>query len=310
MTYLEELRQSKNKPQVAFNEFMLSTRAFSAHLFCFFEGKDNAYYVPRVKQFTAKYHPIKCGGREKVLAVQQLIANHTEYDRYKKAFFIDRDFNAPLQPAFSSIFETPCYSVENFYVSIVVFKEILTNEFHLSEVTDKVIFDNCLSIFSVRQAEFHQAICLFNAWYACLIDAKNATGAQTGVNLEDKLPKNFIEFTLKIVKSQYDLTTIQLLFPNATAIETDQLKTKLLLFQDCEQHKVFRGKYELQFLIELIRLLLKDAASPKIIFNTKTKLNFAFGDASSINNEQTINIFSGYAETPESLIEYLKKVTQ
>jgi hypothetical protein len=266
--------------------------------------------VPRIKRFTDKYHPIKCGGREKVLAVQQLIANHTEYDRYKKAFFIDRDFNAPLLPAFSSIFETPCYSVENFYISIAVFKEILTNEFHLSEVTDKVIFDNCVSIFSARQAEFHQAICLFNAWYACLIDLKNSIGTQTGVKLGDKFPKKFIEFTLKSVKSQYDITTIQSLFPTATQVETEKLHAKVLIFQHCEHHKVFRGKYELEFLIEFLRLLLKDAVTPKVIFKTKTKLNFAFGDASGLNNEQVINIFSGYAETPESLIEYLKQRTQ
>ncbi len=310
MTYLEELRLSRDKQQVAFTEFMNATGAFSAHLFCFFEGKDNAYYVPRVKQFTDKYYPIKCGGREKVLAVQKLIAHRSEYNRYKKAFFIDRDFNEPLQPALPSIFETPCYSIENFYVSIAVFKEILTNGFHLSEVTDKVIFDTCVSVFSARQDEFHEAICLFNAWYACLIDLKNTKGTQTGVTLGDKFPKNFIDFTLKSVKSKYDITTIQSLFPTATQVETEKLHTKVLIFQHCEQYKTFRGKYELEFLIEFLRLLLKDAVTPQMIFKAKTNLNFAFGDASGLNNEQVIHIFSGYAETPESLIEYLKQRTQ
>ena len=80
MTYLESLRQSKEKAQVAFQEFALSTRHLPTHLFCFFEGKDNAYYVPRIKRFTAHYHPIKCGGRDKVLAVYKLITNRPEYE--------------------------------------------------------------------------------------------------------------------------------------------------------------------------------------------------------------------------------------
>jgi hypothetical protein len=49
MSYIEELRKSKDKPQVVFQEFALSTRKFPKYLFCFFEGKDNAYYVSRIK---------------------------------------------------------------------------------------------------------------------------------------------------------------------------------------------------------------------------------------------------------------------
>ena len=127
MSYLDELRQSRGKAQVAYQDFILHTRANKEGLFCFFEGKDNAYYIPRVKQFTNKYHPINCGGREKVLKVYDLINNHREYDQYKKAFFIDRDFNPSLSPPNPKIFETPCYSIENFYTSVNVFQEIIKN---------------------------------------------------------------------------------------------------------------------------------------------------------------------------------------
>ena len=90
MSYLDELRKSKDKPQVA--EFALSTGRYPRHLFCFFEGKDNAYYVPRIKRYTDEYLPIKCGGRENVL---RLISNRSEYAVYKTAYFVDRDFNEP-----------------------------------------------------------------------------------------------------------------------------------------------------------------------------------------------------------------------
>ena len=251
MSYLEKLRKSTDKAQVAYQEFCLHTRKAKAALFCFFEGKDNAYYVPRIKQFTDNYQPIRCGGREKVLEVHSLIKNRAEYDKYKKAFFIDRDFNPPLPTHHPPIFETPCYSIENLYVSIGVFKEILKNEFCLSEVSDRD-YEVCLTLFVERQKEFHSAVTLLNSWYACLINIRNAEGKQTGVSLDDKLPKNFINFTLASVSSNYDLATIRQTFPNALEVTEEALNKKLSDFYNCQCHKEFRGKYEMQFLLALI----------------------------------------------------------
>ena len=306
MTYIEELRQSKDKAQVAFQEFALSTMKFSSHLFCFFEGKDNSYYIPRIKRFTEQYCPIKCGNKDSVLKVHSLISNRPEYKDYRKAFFIDRDFDSPLPPKLPPIFETPCYSVENLYVSIEVFREILINEFHMSEIGDEPYFNVCISLFINRQKEFHASTSLFNAWYACLIEIRNTKGTHTGVNLDDKLPRGFVDISLQSVKNNYDLETIKQTFPNSTEVNDDILEGKLTTFQNCECHKVFRGKYEMQFLTKFIQLLLQDSNSSKTFL--KRKVNFAFGD--NMSNQQAINIFEGYAETPETLIEYLKLVTQ
>lgn len=274
-------------------------------MFCFFEGKDNAYYVPRIKQFTDNYQPIQCGGREKVLEVYRLITNNREYDRYKKAFFIDRDFNNPLAARNPPIFETPCYSIENLYVSVGVFKEIIKNEFNLSEASDRD-YEICLRLFIDRQKEFHLAITLLNSWYACSIDIRNAEGRQTGVNLGDKLPKNFITFTLEGVAANYDLAKIKQTFPDALEVTEEALNKKLSYFSNCQCHKEFRGKYEMQFLLMLIELILQDAKKTQNYL--KQKINFSF--AEKISNQQAINIFSGYAETPESLIGYLKQATE
>lgn len=305
MSYLDKLRQSRDKPQVAYQEFVLHTRKGKDGLFCFFEGKDNAYYIPRIKNFTNKYHPIKCGGREKVLAVYQLIIIHSEYDNYKKAFFIDRDFNHPLQPHDPPIFETPCYSIENFYVSVDVFKQIIINEFQFSEVSDRS-FQVCIQLFEDRQQEFHQAITLLNAWYACLIKIRNTEKKQTGVNLGDKIPKDFIKFSLESISANYNLDRIKQTFVNALEVSTENLQAKLAEFTNCEHHKVFRGKYEMQFMLTFIEMILQDASNNKKFI--QQKIPFAFNQ--KLTNEQAINVLSGYAETPESLNAYIKKVIQ
>jgi len=303
MLYIDQLRKSLDKPQVAYQEFVLHAEKGKDGLFCFFEGKDNAYYVPRIKLFTDNYHPIKCGGRDEVLDVYRLITIHSEYDKYKKAFFIDRDFNEPLPDHNPPIFETPCYSIENFYVSVDVFKEILINELHLSEVSDEA-FQVCLRLFTDRQKEFHQATALFNAWYACLVDIRNKTGNKTGVNLDDKFRKDFLDFTLDSVIAKYDFEKIKQTFQQALEVSEDTLNTKLAEFTNCDQCKVFRGKYEMQFLVTIIELILQDSSKAQKYI--KAKIKFTFGE--KLSNDQAISIFSVYAETPETLNDYLKQV--
>ncbi len=304
MSYLDELRASRDKPQVAYQEFALHTKKGKDGLFCFFEGKDNGYYIPRIKKYTDKYHSIQCGGRDRVLKVQELIAIHSEYDKYKKAFFIDRDFNQPLPNKSSQVFETPCYSIENLYVSESVFKEIMINKFYFSEVSDPS-FQVCLNLYKDRQKEFHQATTILNAWYACLIDKRNSTGEKTGVNLDNKLPKNFLQFSLQLISANYDIDKIKQNFPNASTVSEDDLNTKIAQFSNCEQYKVFRGKYEMQFLITFIELILQDSLQAKKYIPQKIKFSFS----QKLTNEQAIDIFSSYAETPENLENFLQQVT-
>jgi hypothetical protein len=303
MGLLETLRQGRSKPVAAYLEFTLLTQTHQDSLFCFYEGKDSAYYAPRIKRFTTAYQNILCGGREKVLEVYRLIAEHREYNGYKKAFFIDRDFNPPLKPHSPPIFETPCYAIENFYVSVEVFQEILKNLLHLSELSTS--YQTCVSLFLARQAEFHQATLLFNAWYACLIERRNATGQATGVNLDEKFPKGFIGFDLQAVSALYTPETLTQTFTNALAIPPAALAAKISEFSHCQHQQVFRGKYELGFVLTLLELLLQDAAKTQTYITEK--IIFSFGN--KLSNDQAIIVFSAYAQTPDSLTEYLRHVT-
>lgn len=194
-------------------------------------------------------------------------------------------------------------NIENFYVSIDVFQEILKNEFHLSAVSES--YQVCSNLFIERQKEFHSAVTMFNSWYACLIEIRNKTGRQTGVNLDDKLPKDFINFTLQSVSAKYDLEKIKQTYPHAPEVTEEVLNKKIANFSNCEHYKVFRGKYEMEFLLRFIELILQDAGREQKYL--KEKIKFSFGE--KISNEQAISVFSRYAETPETLMRYLKQVT-
>lgn len=301
--YVAQMRASKDKAQSAYHEFTLSTKKFEDSLFCFFEGKDNAYYVPRIKKHNQEIYSILCGGRDHVLGVHSLIRNHRVYDKYKKAYFIDRDFNHEVGVLSPPVYETPCYAVENLYTSLEVFRQILQHEFHLSGTSDSD-FKICEVRYAKLQEEFHSAVLLFNAWYSCLIDIRNSKGHQTGVQLDEKFPKNFIEVTLDKVVMQYDINKIRETFSSAIEITQDELDKRINDFnRNPNKGFIFRGKYEMQFLIKVIQLMLQDSDRDKKL--VQNKISFAFGDGSGLNNLQAINIFSAYALTPQVLDDYL-----
>ncbi|MCB9033269.1 MAG: DUF4435 domain-containing protein [Chitinophagales bacterium] len=302
-SYIQQLRQSKDKATVAFQEFALSTKAYSNHLFCFFEGKDNPYYVPRIKSFTETIFPINCGGRDKVLRVFELISKQDVYNKYSKAFFIDRDFNNPLQNNRDIIFETPCYSIENLYVNINVFEQILIHDFQFSR--NDTNFEVCISLFNERFKEFNSSVSLFNSWYACLIEIRNQSGKQTGVQLDEKLPKGLVNISLQNVASNYDFASIKQIFPESTDIDEETLNNKVREFKNCDSELIFRGKYQLEFLIALLQLIINDSKFEQHYI--KSKINYSFD--SVLNHKRALTLFTNYASTPESLNKFLHDIT-
>ena len=296
-------REREQSSNVHYQEFDKLVSSFPKDLVCFFEGQDIDYYYPRItRNTTLSVHSVKCKGIKGVMKVHQLISFHREYDKYKKAFFVDRDFNVPFPPQNLPIFQTPCYSIENFYVSVDTFKEILKHQLNISVTQPE--FTTYLQLFTERQKEFHQAVCLFNAWYACLIEIKTEKNTGIGVNLEEKLPKNFIDFKLEKVTRKYDLQQIKDKFKDALEVESEFLNKKNNEFENCKQHLDFRGKYELHFLIDFINLIVEDSKKTKIYTKNEIKFN------SSLNIDKVINAFSSYAYTPESLNDYIKIVAQ
>lgn len=302
-SYLQQLRQSKDKATVAFQEFALSTKTYEDYLFCFFEGNDNPYYVPRIKAFTEKILPINCGGREKVLKVYELIKNKEVYNKYSKAFFIDKDFNNSLADNKDLIFETPCYSIENLYVNERAFEEILIHEFQLSPNDSS--YEVCISLFNDRFEEFNSAVTLFNSWYSCLIEIRNEQHILTGVQLEEKLPKGFVSVTLQNVTSDYGMEKIKHVFPESTSLEDGLLQNKLTEFENCDSKLIFRGKYQMEFLITILQLIIDDSKNAQSLI--KEKINFSFDGA--LNHKRALNVFSNYANTPETLNDFLKSLT-
>lgn len=291
------LKFAENSASVAFHSFVLLCKGRERDLFCFFEGKDSQYYAPRIKSISNRnYHPISCGNKKSVIEVCSWLSTHKDYKKYSKGFFIDRDFDKLLND--DNIYETPYYSVENFYVNANCLSEILKNEFGLTEAVSE--YENIMSLFDKELTSYSKATLLFNAWYASLKTKKNREGHKsTCVNLEDRLPKDFLIMKIGSIHAKYDLERIRMQFPHAIAVTKEDIENELSNLNCPEINFKLRGKYQFSFFYDFLRYLIDDANNNKTILKKKTKFN--------VDKTNMYTQLSQYAITTDCLIRYLTK---
>lgn len=296
----EELLEISTKSSaVAFHKFVLLCKGRDNDLFCFFEGQDSQYYSNRIKTISKrKYQPIPCGNKKNVIEVYEWLKDHSDYKKYLKAYFVDRDFDPTL--ANDEIYETPCYSVENFYVNSECLSEILKNEFSLTEIDNT--YQLILDLFNKELDCHNQCTILFNAWYAALKQKKYKEKlSSTGVNLDEKLPKGFVCIKIGSISSNYNLNKIRTYFPEAINVtEEEVFAMQEKLNENCISDRL-RGKFQLGFFCEFLRFLIEDANKNKKILTKRTKFNI---DKANIYTQ-----LSQYAITTNCLIKYLEKFT-
>jgi hypothetical protein len=218
------------------------------------------------------------------------------YDKYKKGFFIDRDFDLLINNR--AIYETPCYSIENFYTNPTVFSDILKHELGLTEVSESYV--NTMVCYKNLHDQFLEKTTLFNAWYACLKDLRNENGTETGVSLSDRLPRGFVTVSLENIEINYDFEAIKNEFPDALTILESTLNDKINQFSEVDKNCVFRGKYGFFFMMDILEKLITDSRNEQEIMTERLTYN--------ITQSQGISQFAQYAETPECLVTYLQMI--
>ncbi|WP_413171123.1 DUF4435 domain-containing protein [Anabaena azotica] len=291
-----KLRESRNRPASVFMQFTRQYKEYESALYCFFEGEDDKYYGIRIDNIARPTKDIyaNCSGKEGVLGVYKLINNNQSYSKVRAAYFIDRDFDESIKNTqITGVYETSCYSIENFYTSINSFCKILRTEFKLAESEDD--FNNCKNLYTQLQKEFHDAVELLNIWIACQRE-KQAKLNLAGFNISD-----FVVIDLDNIKINYTIDTLYTKFPKAIAITQEELDLKQSNLCLQERQKSFRGKFEIYFLFKVIQKLIEAAnkGNPKY-FTKKIKVTLNLRETTLISD------LSQYADTPECLVDYLE----
>lgn len=299
---VEKLRDSRKGATVIFTKFTRLKSKYGSSLFCCFEGDDSKYYGSRIENILQSNpdnsHFFNCGGKKEVLKLFEMVNKNEDYKDVKIAYFIDKDFDESIIEIYcNKIYETPCYSIENFYTTISAFKRILKSEFNINESDSE--YKVCLKLFIERQTEFHEKTKFFNAWLSCQRDLSNF-GEMTRLNLTDfNLNKIISEINLNEIKADYDKEKIESLFPDALVISNDDLNQKITEFEKFNPQIYFRGKFEVDFLYRFIEALKLEFKKHNGLIKKQDGVQI------NISKKNFISELSQYADTPNCLIKYL-----
>lgn len=300
---LQKVKDARNKGVVAFARYCQEKKKYQDYLFCFFEGEDAKYYFPRIEKYSGYgYNRIihyNCGGKKGVLKALSLVEKNNDEIYTAKAFFVDSDYDTTKYNN-SLLYQTPCYSIENFYTSEKAFSKMLNREFGIN--TTEKDFLKCRSDYSQRQQEFHDATIYINSWLACQRMHEEAEENHKIVLSDFKISKLFSEMTIDSIVSKEEIKREKLeeLFPNSKNIEEHEIERKIEYFKCGDMGKLFRGKFEIEFLKKIIDSL-----------KAKNRTGGYFSKKyTSVHIDPNVNILSilqDYADTPQSLIDFLKQ---
>ncbi len=283
--------------------FMDFNNAVSHHpdaLFVFYEGQDNDYYYPRIQQYSSlEVEPINCRGKEKVISVYKILVTKSEYDKYRKGFFIDKDFDLNSDSILANFYITSGYSAENYYMSDNCMEQFL-KQMHNFHTGDPLLNKIMADYRKMRQSYF-DAILLYNTWY-CAIRRKYGNTIRD-ICLGSKMPNGFVscDFKNSGVAQTYTLTTIESIFPAYSSYPVTPTELK-----DAENYikqdllKNMRGKFGMRFMLNYITYLQDMFRIDPVYANYKRNLPFSY--------DNILSILSPFADTEQSLIDYIQKI--
>jgi len=298
-TTVEDLKREKEMAtSVAYQKFILLINIHPNSLFCFFENKDAPYYHLSVKSsYNGDFHYISCGNKSMVKKAHDLIKSHEEFDSYKLAFFVDRDFDESIKNKFADIYETPCYSIENLYCQSSSIKELIKTDFQIGE--DDPLHNTIVELYKNLQTDFLNASLLFNAWYKLQKKKSIELDQKPDICLTDTLIPSFVELTLHGINQKYTIDTILDKFPNCLPYTAEELSATINELKETDLCLNLRGKYVFNFMTLFIRKLIEDGkdATQRTIVNRKIKYN--------MDNSLALTLLTTYAERPTCLKDFL-----
>lgn len=298
---LSSMRSARRTYTVQWRKFLIRTAEdANSELHCFVEGHDEQYLTLRAELASGRtnlvYYP--CDGKAGVLAVFRLATDKNLSKQHDVAFIVDRDFDRNLDESDDPrIYTTPCYSIENQYISERVVQKILRNEFGLRKPEDQAELESVTQIVSARLLEFANLSIAHNAWLAAARqEQRNATRA--GFSLNDTQATDWFDIRLNGVSVKFPAEDLPTLFgPKPKGINrwAKWLSESPLLRN--------RGKFLLQALRTLLEALKVDRRKRSNWEYFSKRGNVPI-QLSKIN---IISELSQYADTPQCLVEYFQQ---
>jgi hypothetical protein len=302
------LKKSARSYSRVWSEFIRAFKKDSGKFYCFFEGKyDIKYYGIRIDnalRYTdegAEWCHFWCDGKPNLLSLFELIMTDERYQSAWVAFFVDRDFDDPeCLPNTEKLYVTPCYSIENLYVTESAFARILRTEFSIREIDPE--WKSTCNLYHTQLQAFNDASTELNAWIMIQREHERQKPGQTKLNLNNAEPQKLFTVTLTDVTKDYTIDDLEE-YCKCETVDRTAIQRKITDIQVNEYNRTleFRGKYLIHFLERFLRCLLND-------INRKTeRVHFSERHRTRLKiSGNSIAELSGYADTPPCLVTFLQ----
>lgn len=307
-TLLQTMAVAIQEPVVAFTEFILAHKKNPLAYFCFFEGIDDfVYYKPRIFIYINAeiFFEFNCGGKNNVKEAYRLIKSNETYSICKSGFFIDRDYDE--LNGNSDFYETPYYSVENFYVSDSAIREILIDCFNMRRDSNDLLI--CINAFNILLNSFLEKTLQLNSWLSCYSDLRAAGRVNRRLKIDSTINPRLDNTVSGDLSRIYDilnisnLAAIEVLFACPGVIEDSFFSQRFREFEASNQREIFRGKFLLKFLSSFLRKL-------QIVIGTEENSLFpsTYNTPLQFEYSSLMILLNSHAETPACLTNYLQRL--
>lgn len=291
---VQGLTEAAKASKVYIHSFHLKKNNHS--LFCFFEGYDHAYYYDKIRHITHDdFVIIICGNKGKTLDAYDQLYNKNK-GNVKMAFFVDRDFDElKNNPA---IYETEGYSIENYYCSWEVFSRILQYGFKVNK--DIEDWNGIKEFYHQNIEEFHQVVEDFNAFYSLLRKYNREHNGNYMCNLGSTFDSSLGKIKIGGFVKNYNLQDLFDKYTGGQVLFSEKdLEKEANRLVDGGASKMFRGKYELEFMCVILRYIINDSNNRKLFIKNKQIKD-------NISQDTIMGNYCQYAEYPTRLRQYIE----
>ncbi|ALS32997.1 hypothetical protein PTRA_a1844 [Pseudoalteromonas translucida KMM 520] len=307
MSRVDVLKKSRDSISVKFLEFTRIVSKGANKVAVFFEGEDEKYFSVRINNIRPdiQWSGVNSKGKSNVIKLRNKIRKHSTYQNASCLFFVDSDFdcNSDIN-GFNDIYITPCYSIENLFLSSATFERVMTAEFGLSDVSEEhKCYQRALEVYDTTKESYLQVIKEFNYLIRELRNMEKNGALSSRLNINNLNISDLISVNLGSVSKEYDESKPITLFPELPENLQVSLQSSVEHFNDLCFEQWFRGKQHLEFLRVFLGRIKEDRCKKKdrTIFHAKVNVKLSLTKANCISE------LSQYADTPTCLKEFLER---
>lgn len=308
MSRVEVLVSSRDSLSVKFMEFTRIVSRQKGRAAVFFEGEDEKYFSIRINTIRPEisWVGVNCNGKQNVIDMRDKIRAHESYNRSFCFFFVDSDFddNTAIEK-YDDVYITPCYSIENLYISKESFIRVLSAEFDLSEVSaSSYCFEKSVTFFEKCKSEYLNSISQFNFLIKEIGNMTENGELTINLNINNVNFDNLIRIGFESASKLYDESVPSSIFPEIPENASLNLSQSESYFSRLDPERWFRGKQHLDFFRLYLLQLKMDRCrkSGRQVFQGRGKVKL------QLTTTNCLSELSQYADTPNCLIDFLKNL--